>query len=176
MLLYCRTDCCENLDYFLSLSKSICNSIWSRINTVSCTDSLQRMMHTFVFKKKKSWETILVVEEPMTQHVVFNILATLKAVCILDQYSFPFSVLSIIAEQRLCILALALCCLLYVGIYSLVFFLQHFPSMNSHCRELDLYIQQFWIELSIQYWVHFLLVVAIKILSHGIIIFSTFGE
>lgn len=53
MLLYCRTDCCENLDYFLSLSKSICNSIWSRINTVSCTDSLQRMMHTFVFKKKK---------------------------------------------------------------------------------------------------------------------------
>lgn len=66
----------------------------------------------------------------MTQHIVFNILGALKAVSILDQYSFPFSVLSIIAEQRLCILVLALCCLLYVGIYSLVFFLQHL-SVNE---------------------------------------------
>lgn len=128
MLLYCRTDCCENLDFFLSLSKSTCNSIWSGINTVAQILCREWCIHLYL--KKKSWETILVVEEPMTQHIVFNILGALKAVSILDQYSFPFSVLSIIAEQRLCILVLASCCLLYVGIYSLVFFLQHL-SVNE---------------------------------------------
>lgn len=126
MLLYCRTDCCENLDFFLSLSKSTCNSIWSGINTVAQILCREWCIHLYL--KKKSWETILVVEEPMTQHIVFNILGALKAVSILDQYSFPFSVLSIIAEQRLCILVLALCCLLYVGIYSLVFFSAAFVS------------------------------------------------
>lgn len=175
MLLYCRTDCCENLDYFLSLSKSICNSIWSGINTVSCSDSLQRMMHTFVFKKKKLGDYFGGRGAHDTAHCLQHI-SRIKS-C---EYTWPIQ-LSFLCpkyntEQRLCILVLALCCLLYVGIYSLVFFLQHFQSMNSHCRELDFYIQQFWIELSIQYWVHFLLVVAIKILSHGIIIFSTFGE
>lgn len=52
MLLYCRTDCCENLDFFLSLSKSTCNSIWSGINTVAQILCREWCIHLYLKKKK----------------------------------------------------------------------------------------------------------------------------
>lgn len=175
MLLYCRTDCCENLDFFLSLSKSTCNSIWSGINTVAQILCREWCIHLYL-KKKKLGDYFGGRGAHDTAHRLQHIRCIKSC-----EYTWPIQLSFLCPKYNSWTevvhsgvgVVLSLVCW---HIQSCFFFCSICQSMNSHCRELDFYIQQFWIQLSIQYWVHFLLVVAIKILSHGIIILSTFGE